>query len=74
MTMKIKNVASKLLTEEAKHVGRCSGGYTGRVKQETRGMFGREHVRSQATLTLEYISTRDVLTREARKHSRHVGT
>ena len=37
-------------------------------------MFGREQVKSLATLTREYISTQDMLTRETRNHLRYVST
>ena len=62
MTVKLKNVASELLTEEAKHIGRISHGHTSRVRER------------KAILTCEYISTQGMLTRELRKHSRHIGT
>ena len=63
--------ASKLLAEEAKHIGRCLCFHTSLVREGTQGMLTREHVSSQATLTREYKSTQGALTREARKHPRH---
>ena len=62
----MKKVVSKILSEEAKHVGTSSRGHASRVRQETQGMFACEHKRSQATLTREYINTQYMLTCEAR--------
>ena len=42
MAVKLKKAAPKLLTEEAKHVGRWSHGHPSSVRQETQGMFARE--------------------------------
>ena len=66
-------MASKLPTEEAKHVGRWSRGHTSLVRQGAQGMLLREIVSFQAMLTSEYISTLDMWTRESRKHVRHSG-
>ena len=74
MAVKLKKLVSKLLTEEARHVGWWSRNNARHVRQWTHGMFAREHVSSQRTLIREYISTEEMLTREARKYSRHVGT
>ena len=75
-------MATKLLTEWAKHVGRWSRGHTSRVRQGTQDMLTRKHVSTQTTLTREYKKTQDMLVREhamhvamwARKHRRHVTT
>ena len=47
---------------------------TRHVKQGTQGMLAREHLSPQSTLTHEYITTQGMLTREARKLSRHIDT
>ena len=83
ITEKLKKMASKLPTEEAKHAGRWSRGHTSRVRQGAQGMLPREIVSFQAMLTSEYISTLDMWTRESRKHvsgmqardhTKHIGT
>ena len=56
MAVKLKKMASKLLTEEVRYVGRCSRDHGSLVRQGTQGMLTREHVSPQATLTREYIS------------------
>ena len=68
MAVKLKKVASKLLTEYTKSVGRGSRGQTSPVRQETQGMVAYEHVNLQATLTREYMSTQGIVTRQERKH------
>ena len=70
IAVKLKKVASKLLTEDEKHVGRWSRGHASLVRQGTQGMLAREHVTSQATFTREYVSTQGMLTPEACKHSK----
>ena len=72
MTMKLKKVASKLLTKQARHASRWSRGHASNVRQGTQGMLVCEHMSSQATLTR--VSTQVMLTCETCKHSRHVGT
>ena len=72
--IKIEKMPSKLLTDKSKYFGRWSSGHASRVRQGSQGMLACEHVRSQATLIREYISTQSMLTCNARKHSRHVGT
>ena len=65
MTMKLRKVASKLLTEKAKHVDRWSRDHTTCVRE------------SKATMTHKYISMQVMFTREVRKHSKagwHVST
>ena len=56
MAVNVKKVASKLLTEEAKQVGRWSCGDASRVRQGTHGMLACEQLSLQATLTSECIS------------------
>ena len=68
MPVKLKKPPSKLLTEEVKHVGRGSRRHASPVMQETQGMFAREQVGSQTTLTREYISTQDMFTNDTCKH------
>ena len=51
MAVKLKNVASKLLTEEAKHVGRWSRGHASRMRQVAQIILAGEQVSPQATLT-----------------------
>ena len=66
-----KKMASKLLTEETRHVGRWSPGNTSHVKQWTQGKLAYDHVSSYGTLTREHVSTQGML---AREYARHVGT
>ena len=68
-----EKVAPKLLTKQARYVGRWSRGQASHLKQGTQGMLEREHLSSQGTLTGEYVSTQGIMTGEAYKHSRHVG-
>lgn len=44
------------------------------MRQGTQGTLARDHVSMQSILTNEYISPQGMLTREARKHIRRVGT
>ena len=82
MAVKRKKGASKLFTEEAKHVGRGSPVQVSRVRQEAQGMLAREHMRSQAIWTREYVSGQDKLARGlvitqdtlAREHVSRKGT
>ena len=60
MAMKLKKVASKLLTEEAKHVG---GDH-----------MVTQAVWSKGLKACWHVSTKAYKAREARKHSRHVAT
>ena len=71
LAVKLKKVASKVLTEVARHVGRWPRGQTSYVRKGTQGMLARNHVSLQGTFTSEYISTQAMLTREARKHIMH---
>ena len=71
MTVKMKNVASKLLT---KNVDSWSRGHTSRVRQRTQNMLARDQVILKARLTGEYIRMQSMLIRETCKHSCHVDT
>ena len=65
MSVKMRKVASKLLTEEAKHVGRWSRGQTRRLRQGTQGMLARElasHVNTGVHKYARHVDT------EARMH------
>ena len=53
MAVKMKKLASKVITEEAKHVGRISSGHARRLRQGTQGILASEYVSWQATLTRE---------------------
>ena len=68
MAVKLKKLASKLFTKEARHVGRLRC-HPSNVRQRTQGMLEREHVSLQGTLTREYVSRQGMMTREAGMHS-----
>ena len=76
MTVKLKNVASELLTEEAKHIGRISHGHTSRVR-ERKAILTCElrkhsrHIGTRARKTRYY--TCDVSTQSTLAHE-HVST
>ena len=87
---KSEKMASRLLTEEIRHVGRWSRGNASHVRQETQVMWECDYVTSHGTLSREHISTQefwhvssqDTSTHEyvntqgtwARRYTRHVGT
>ena len=50
MAVKLKKVASKLLTKQANYVGRWSRDHTSHVIQGTQGMLEDEHVSLQDML------------------------
>ena len=64
MALKLEKVASKLLTKQARHIGRWSHGHTRSVRQETQGIMKREHVSLQGKLARKHVSTQDTLARE----------
>ena len=68
MAVKLKKLASKLFTKEARHVGRLLC-HPSNVRQRTQGMLEREHVSLQGTLAREYVSRQGMMTREAGMHS-----
>ena len=74
MAVKLKKVASKLLTEEVKDVGRWSRGHASRVKQDTQRMLTWWHVRhvsSHGTLEREHESMQSTFVCEHASKTRY---
>ena len=62
--VKLKKVASKLLTEETNHVGKWSCGHASRVRHGTQSILAREHVILQDKLSLGWFFTKSHLSRD----------
>ena len=59
------------LKKQARHVGRWPRGHANLGRQGTRSILESQHVSSQGILTCQYLSTQDMMRREARNHTRH---